>query len=170
MKLKTLSAEELRHELETFRASMMAEFRHRPMFRDVPFQSVASAAGVCDLTFATPRTGKLFDIRRLSVCGVDPTTDVAFTTARLYLGEAGDPYALADTFTSANGGHIPNIAYYSADQLNARTGDRVVLRVTGLAASTALLGNMAYMIREHAIEETTIGNSGDKPNAGHGHK
>lgn len=106
--------------------------------------AIADATGLTDLVFGNFAG----EVRRVTVSGLDPSVEVAFTTARLYVGggpvSVGDPFSMVDTFSFANGAHIPNVGFYDSGQIPVRLGEKVTLRVRGMTAGVALVGKLMY--------------------------
>lgn len=154
--LDTVSKAELDEAMERQTRAIIKALAHRPMIRDVPAQGTTDANGVCDIAFGVPTVGQMWDLRRISVTGVDPTVLTTFATGRLYVGEPGDPRAFVDTFTSASGGAIPNVGSWGTDQVIVQQGDRLTLRLTGVTVGAILLGVAVFRQGDRPSEEPSV--------------
>lgn len=103
--------------------------------------------------FGGPKVGWLWDVMRININGNDPTATVAGNVFAFIGGSAPprdaatiDP--LGPVFEVGTG-TIPNIAYYSRQQVTVHPGQHVIIGTKGLPGSTQVfIGGQAIQYRD----------------------
>lgn len=90
-----------------------------------------------------PKPGWLWDIMRLAINGNDPTATVAGNVFAFVAGNPPADQAAIDPLgpvIEVGTGTIPNVAYYSRQQVTVRPGQHLILGIKSAASSTQYFG------------------------------
>jgi len=95
------------------------------------------------LDLGGPKTGWLWDVMRLAINGNDPTATVAGNVVAFIAGNPPSDAAAIDPLgpvIEVGTGTIPNVAFYSRQQVTLHPNQHLVLGMKGLPNSTQLFG------------------------------